>query len=228
MKRINIVCATDDNYVPLCGIMLTSLFESNPGRYFSVYVLARGLNDENYKLLNSLLDNHKNRSGEINICKVDISAIEQIPVKFHNYINIATFLRFMIPNILPKDVDRVLYLDGDILVRGDISELYEIDLTDIALAACPEHDGILGELQPLDTERHIEYLGYPRDAGYFNAGVLLINLDYWRKNNISNRLIGYLAENYKKCYYLDQDVLNAVLHDSKIFLPHKFKYMTKI
>lgn len=225
MKRINIVCATDDNYVPLCGIMLTSLFESNPGCYFSVYVLTQGLNERNAELLSNLSCHHGNMCGEVHICKVDDSVIKKIPVRFHDNLTIATFYRFLIADLLPRDVDRVLYLDCDILVRGDISELYDTDLTGVAVAACPEHNGKIGEVQPVHIVGWCNRLGYNSDYGYFNAGVLLINLAYWREHNVGNLLIEYLKKNYEKCFLLDQDVLNYVLHKEKVDLPYKYNVL---
>ena len=229
MKRINIVCAIDDNYVPLCGIMLTSLFESNPGCYFSVYVLTKGLKDVNKARLNSIFDrNQEVCPGEINICEIDDSVIKEIPVSIHSHFTIATFYRFLIADILQEDVDRVLYLDCEILVRGNISELYDMNLTGVAVAACPEHDGKIGEVQPDNVAGWCDRLGYNRDYGYFNAGVMLINLEYWREHNVSEQLIDYLAKNYRICYWLDQDVLNAVLHKVKRFVPIKFNLMTHL
>lgn len=225
-KIYNIVCNIDDNYVPLCGIMLTSLFENNPGCYFSVYILTQGLRENNRTLLHSVL--HKNREeclGEVNICEVDDSVIKRIPVNIHSYFTITVFYRFLIADLLPRDVDRVLYLDCDILVRGDIAELYEMDLTGVAVAACPEHDGKIGEVQPDHVVGWCNRLGYDSDYGYFNAGVLLINLAYWREHNVGNLLIEYLKNNYEKCFLLDQDVLNAVLHKEKVDLPYKYNVL---
>ena len=226
MKRINIVCAIDDNYVPLCGIMLTSLFESNPGCYFSVYVLTKGLRDVNKARLNSIFDrNQEMCPGEINICEIDDSVIKDIPVRLHSHFTITILYRFLTADILPQDVDRVLYLDCDILVRGNISELYDMNLTGVAVAACPEHDGKIGEVQPDLVADWCDRLGYNRDYGYFNAGVMLINLEYWREHNVMERLVCYLAKNYEKCFLLDQDVLNYVLHKEKVNFPYKYNVL---
>lgn len=228
-RKYNIVCAIDDNYVPLCGIMLTSLFKSNPGCYFSVYVLTKGLKDVNKARLNSIFDrNQEVCHGEINICEIDDSVIKDVPVRLHSHFTITILYRFLTADILPQDVDRVLYLDCDILVRGDISELYDIDLTDMAIAACPEHDGELGHMQEERVAHYTDNLQYPRKYGYFNSGVMLINLEYWREHNVSKQLIDYLAKNYRICYLPDQDVLNAVLHKVKRFVPIKFNLMTHL
>ena len=226
-RKYNIVCATDDNYVPICGIMLTSLFKSNPGCYFSVYVLTKGLNKESKSLLYNSLGKLGGVSGEINICEVDDSVIKKIPVRISFHFTIATFYRFLIADILHEDVDRVLYLDCDILVRGDISKLYDIDMTDIAVAACLQPNGENGKFISGPIEGVIEPFGYPKRYGYFNVGVLMINLEYWREHNVADQLIAYLADNYNKCTFLDQDVLNAVLYNRKKNIPLKYNVMTQ-
>ena len=219
-RKYNIVCATDDNYVPLCGIMLTSLFESNPDRCFSVYVLTQGLKDSNKNLLHRILDKNRGRYfGEINICEVDDSFIQNIPSRYLNHFTIAVCYRFLIADFLPLKADRVLYLDCDIMVRGDISELYDMDMSDTAVAACLEPNGENGNFISGPIEGVIEPFGYPKRYGYFNSGVLMINLNYWREHNVANQLMDYLAHNYEKCIFVDQDVLNAVLYNRKKNIP---------
>lgn len=228
-ERMHIVCATDNNYVALCGIMLTSLFENNRHCPISVYILTEGLKPEHCKRLKAITDTGK-YNAEINICVIDSRILKNCVIAkdtiFSNIFTNATFYRFLIPDILPRDCEKALYLDCDIVVDGDISELYDTDITDVALAAVPEHDGEIGELDNSLIYQYIDNLRYPRKYGYFNAGVILININYWRKYDVEKRLISFYEDNAKICKLYDQDALNGLLYKEKSFLPYKYNVMS--
>ncbi len=109
---------------------------------------------------------------------------------------------------MPQDVHRALYLDGDVICTGGLEELFNIDLKGYPAAMCIER----GTSQIYTYNR----LGYPPQDGYFNSGVILFDLDLWRKENISRAMFSFLTANLKKRLFLDQDVINACLH-GKIF-----------
>ena len=157
---MNIVCATDDNYVPLCGIMLTSLLENNRGSHVDIYILTKGLNLRSRKLFSKLLQKN-NYDAEIHICEVNDEIFKHCPVRTGDHISLVTYYRFLIPYILPRPVDKVLYLDCDVMVDAPLDELYAMDISDIALAACAEHEGKTGQLQI--SESHISRLEYPTE-----------------------------------------------------------------
>ena len=96
------------------------------------------------------------------------------------------------------------------------SPIYNINLDDKAIAC-------VRDCYPLDKETDSR-LGYPSGMGYFNAGVAVYNLDYWRENHIGDKLFGYIRENFAKLKYMDQDVVNAVLYDKKVFADERYNY----
>lgn len=198
---MNIVCATDDNFVQHCCIMLVSLLYNN--KDVNIYVLTEGLKKGNQKII----ENEVNRyNGQVHFCIVDSSIVEKFPMPKNvgtTHISRATYYRLLMPDLLPKDVEKILYLDCDIVINKSIEELWNIDITNYALAAVPQ----------IAAGKAAERLGYPMEYGYFNAGVNLLNLKYWRENDIENKLVNYLYENYDRIVYHDQDALNAVLHD---------------
>lgn len=220
---MNIVCATDDNYVPLCGIMLTSLFENNKSRHIEVYILAKGLNAKSKDSIDKLL-RLKEYDANITICEIEERLFDNCPIRLGDHVSIVTYYRFLIPQILPAEADKALYLDCDMIIIDSLCNLYDMDLSGVALAACLEHDGKT-EISP-DSKEQIDRLGYPINWGYFNAGVLMINLAYWRENNVSNMLFEYINKYKEKCLLHDQDALNAVLGNQKKSLPHKYNFMT--
>lgn len=213
-STINILCATDNNYVPYCGIMITSLFENNKDSRVCVYVLVdQPLSAGNAKKFAQLATKY---GQQIECVMVDKSYLENFPIKGQKYWSIATYYRLYAEELLPKTVNRVLYLDCDIIVTGSLSSLWNIDMTGVAIGTVP--DIFFAEQEFFDR------LQYPKDASYFNAGSVLLNLGYWREHNAGQQCLDYLGKHYDRVYANDQDVLNAVLWDKKMVLPITYNY----
>ena len=203
---MKIVCATDDNFVQHCTIMLTSLLLNN--RNVSIYLLTEGLKYEKECIIRKQVED---LGGTLRICLVNTNIVEKFPMPSDSnltHISRATYYRLLISEILPQDVEKVIYLDCDIIINKSIQKLWEIDLNEYALAAVPQ----------IGSGYEAERLGYPIQYGYFNAGVNVINMEYWRHNNIANKLVEYLVTNHNRIKYHDQDVLNAVLYDKTYHL----------
>lgn len=203
-----IVCATDDNFVQHCSIMLVSLLMNN--KDVTIYVLTEGLKPENQKIIEEeVID----KNGTVHFCLIDPKVVEKFPMpkdKGLSHISRATYYRLLIPELLPSDVEKVIYLDCDIVVNASIQELWETDMTGFALAAVPQ----------IGYGFEAERLGYPIEYGYFNAGVNVINLSYFRDYHVVESLINYIAKNSSRIVYHDQDTLNAVLYaKTKHLLP---------
>ena len=125
-------------------------------------------------------------------------------------VSIATYYRLAAPHILPSNVGKILYLDSDIIVRRSLEDLWNTDIQDYALAAV---------IDPWWSPGGGPHVEVPPGAKYFNAGVLLINLDYWRMNNVSENATAFARNNFEKVHYWDQDALNAILVDRWIPVP---------
>ena len=215
-EPINILCATDNNYAPYCGIMLTSLFESNKDCRFEVFVFV----DDTFSSNKSFDKLGAKYNQRINIVAVDDSKIEGLPV-VEGWVTSPTYYRLLASELLPEHIHRIIYLDCDVIVSGDIKPLWNVDLEGMAVAGVKDY-----------------YLskygrGWRNDMpnDYINAGVLVIDLDLWRKEGISGLVLGYLWTNNddkSKVYYMDQDALNAVLLDKKLVLPERFNYQVDI
>lgn len=211
---MNIICATDNNFVQHCSVMLASVLTHN--KDVSVWVLTEGLTDINYSILKSEIES---KGGAFYCIIVDSKIISNLPMpktKQNTHISPATYYRLLIPEILPIDVHKAIYLDCDVIVKGPLNDLWKIDLTGYALGAVHQ---MYHEVE--DAIR----LDYPVEYGYFNAGVLLINLDYWRKFNTSLLLLNYLTENYDSILMHDQDALNAILHKNAFRLSCKWNML---
>lgn len=136
----------------------------------------------------------------------------------NRYWTIETYYRLFAPVLLPKDIDRILYLDCDIIVDGDVSEMYFSEIKVISAIVTTDFMSI----QTGNPKR----LGYDESFGYFNAGMMLINISYWREHDILQRSINYIKENSEILFLYDQDVLNYVLHDSKKFIGIEYNFFS--
>lgn len=215
---MNIVCATDDNFVQHCAVTIVSILKNNPGRAVSIYLLTEGIKLKNEQLLQELVVNN---GGELHLILVDAESLKDCPMpQLSNleHISIATYYRLLIPKLLPGHIDKVIYFDCDIVVRHKLDELWNYPISNYATGAVYQ----IASRTCADAKR----LKYPASYGYFNAGVLLINLDYWRANQISEKLFEFLNKEKETIIYHDQDALNGVLFDQCVQLPIKWNMLT--
>ena len=211
---MNIACATDNHYAPYCGIMLTSLFENNKEHSFSVYILTRGLSEENTTKFNSLASKYH---SIITMIELDNETFKSCPIKEKDPISIVAYYRLVLPFVLPIEIQKVLYLDVDIIVDKQIDTLYNTDVNNVALAACIDYylsEEIL--VTKIDKDK----------KNYFNSGVLLINLDYWRHHQIAEQCFDFIEKNPDKLLFWDQDALNAILQNTVQFMDISYNFIS--
>ena len=134
--------------------------------------------------------------------------------------SVAVYYRLLIAQILPADVDKIIYLDSDIIVNLDLNELWQIDLGNKPFAAVPESaNGVNTQGFALCRE------GYVRDEDYFNAGVLMMNLKVFSDEKLLMSGIKFIGE-HPQFTFNDQDVLNYLFTKDYLKLPVKFNFFT--
>jgi len=183
--------------------MLKSLFLNNQGEKFSVYLMHSSLSDEELKDLNGYIDYHGSQLIAINI---DDSCFANAPTLF--YYTKEMYYRLLAYKFLPEALDRILYLDPDILVINPIRNLYDMDIEEYLYAAS-YHDII-----SIKEINKIRLSSYEIDA-YYNSGVLLMNLKLHRKFVNEKAIYEFVQKNHSKLIMPDQDILNA-LYSRKI------------
>lgn len=212
---IHILCATDDAYVPYYGIMLTSLFENNRKDCFSVHILTSGLREDSITLLKKVTARYQHT---ISFVSINASDFSDCPIRPGDHVTMATYYRLMAASVLPDAIDKILWLDGDLIVNGSITSLWETDLTHFAVAAVTDESFVKPEIY--------QRLQLNPEVPYTSAGVLLINLDYWRKHDVTNRFMECVRQRHDRLLFHDQDTLNIVLQDEKKVLPLTWNYQT--
>lgn len=212
--RINILIASDTNYAAYYGIMLTSLFQTNPDSLFDIYFLTdKTLSGEDAVKFDKLTKNHNAR---LFVIPVNVDLVKTFPEVAH--IKLPAYYHLSLSNLLPDSVHKIIYMDGDIIVNGDIRPLWNVDLINYACAQvinCTFFD-----------EDYYNRLGYDKKWSYYNNGVSVYNLDYLREINFSDIAIRYINENKDKVYWMDQDAENALLYDKILSLPITYNFQT--
>lgn len=213
METINILCATDRNFVPYCGIMLTSLFENNKDEHISVYLLVDDTVSDKDK--DKYLSLAKQYQQNINIIHVDTATFEKYPVYNQQWTN-SIYYRLLAAELLPSSIDKIIYLDADIIVTRSIREMWEVDVENYAVGA------VIDIWAP--NKQLYERLNLQDDGQYFNSGSMVLNLKYWREHELSKQYMQYIKDNFEKLWFNDQDTLNGVLFNKKLMLPVTYNF----
>ena len=213
METIEIVVSTDHRFIMPSGVMMYSVCRNNLDVKVCFHVIVdESVTEEDKADLRDVA-----KGQDVRFYDVDSSVFSNLPIL--PGLSPATYYRLLIPQILPEDIHRVLYLDGDIIVRNSLLPLWQTNIDGYALAAVTDADESL--IEKYNRQNYLPIYGH------FNAGVLLMNLKYWRTNNIRNEIKSYIENHYKSIRYCDQDILNYVLKDKKITLPIKYNTQTQ-
>ncbi len=220
MDNFDIIACFDSGFVMTTGVMMYSVCVNNPDMEIVFHLLVdKSVVEEEKKSLMKTVTAFAGK--KIVFYDIDGNSVKHYGKKRKNdnHISLATFYRLYISDILPQNIHKVLYLDGDIIVRHSLSSLWHISLDGVPLAAIPDS---------LSSNKSLyNRLGYPYEYGYFNAGVMLINLDYWREHEVTKLFSEYIMEVKEKLIYGDQDILNAVFFDKKLLLPTKYNLIAE-
>lgn len=212
-KHIPVFFSTDDNYIPYLDIAIASLIENASKSYeYKMIVLNTGLDPDNVAKVK------KNERPGFEIEFVDISEqLEGIKSKLKNvyHFSIVTYYRLFIASLFPQ-YDKVVYLDCDLVVTGDISELYNTELNENILGACPEE---YVQNTPEFRTYAEKALGVDPDT-YVNAGVLVMNLAEFRKNKIEKEFIKLITKYDFDLLDPDQAYLNYLCRGKILVLPN--------
>lgn len=205
---MNIALCTDENFSVPALVCITSVFENNKSERCNVYVLTDFLSPDVRAKFSKLA---KVYGQSIDILSIDKQRFKDLTV--NERFPISMYYRFLLPEILTKE-SKVLYLDCDIIVRHSLRELYDTSLDGKALAAVVAQscDDIVWTNQ---LKLH---------SPYFNSGVLLMNLNYWRQNDSFNKLVSWVATNPDKCVLPDQNALNSIFDGYVKYLDYTYNY----
>ena len=202
--KLSLLVSLNENYLPQLRVMLLSLRVNNPQLLCDVYFLHRGISEE---ALSSLSEYLKTLRMELSPIEVDQQLFENAPIT--NRYPQEMYYRLLAAQLLPSSLDKVLYLDPDILIINSLEPLWQTDLGDQLFAAAAHS----GKAELIDGVNNLR-LG--TNGAYYNSGVLLINLAQCRKEICPEEIFRYALEHTAELLLPDQDILNA-LYGQRIF-----------
>ena len=201
---MNLLVTLDSNYIHPLMVMLKSIEITNPYEKLTVYIIYTRLTEFDFFRL---------RWAFPGIKFVPIVPDDKIFEKAHftKRISKETYYRLLACECLPKSVDRVLYLDPDIVVVGDLRNLYNYNFGDKCFVGCG-HTG--GAIEEFNRKR----LGMSKDSTYINAGVLMMNLKKLREIISLEDIYRYISKKGRLLFQADQDVINALFYNNTVYM----------
>ena len=189
---INVCLACDDNYSKHAGVVIASILaNAKEEDKLNFYILESDVSESQKK---HILDLKHLKSCEINFIKIDDTLFDDYKsIKTHNYISLPAYYRLKIASLLPN-INRVLYLDCDVIVKDSLAELFFVDMNEKTLAGVKDINKRITKKNPT----------------YVNSGVLLMNLEKIREVDLEKNLLDYTINNFENITTGDQEIINEV------------------
>ena len=196
---MDIVYSSSDSYCEIAGISMLSLLEHNRNvKELNIYLIDNNISEDNKQKLEGMIAAFGRTLTYLNHPDIEKRSATEINV---GRWNISTFYRLFLPSMLPETVKKVLFIDCDTLVMQDLTPLWEMDMGDKWLYGVDDCRG----------EAYRTNLGLKPEDNYINNGVILVDLEAWRKNNVEEMFLQYIRTNQGDITFVDQGVQNGVL-----------------
>lgn len=207
---MKIAFTIDENFIEPLAVTLRSFLDFHSTETLEFFLLCNQLSNANKEKINQIIAGY---SATIKIIELEEMNVDHLKVNLH--FAKSNYYRLLLPNHIQED--KLLYLDADLLFRGSLREVWETEISDDFLAA----------VQSPGLKWHQD-LGVSREAGYFNSGVMLLNLKKWRETDFSRKVIDFIAANPHAIWFADQCGLNALSVGKWKKLPFRFNVTTNI
>lgn len=204
---MNIVLCIDNKYVAYCSVLMVSILENNNDEDLCFFVLSKSISRRWKMYLSKIVGEY---GKYIYFFDIKDDVLNNCPVSGH--ISLATYYRLLIPSVLPDNIQKVIYMDCDMIVNSSLKSVWNMDLEGHLIASVLEDDSKINACR----------LNYDHDLGYFNAGFFVLDLSLFRKYNLLPLLLEYISKNRSLLTYWDQDVLNYNLKDKKKIISLKY------
>ena len=213
---MKIVYACDDRYAMIAGISIASLYEQHREvDDLSVYILICNVTNESIRKLSAVAERHGRCIHFMDTTLLMDAFLPDSPLRTGQW-SAAAYARLYAAELLPQ-IDKIMYLDCDVLISGSLLPLWEMDLSEYGCAAVTEPFSAM----------HKQNIGVKAEDNYFNSGVMLIHLNHWRKVHAKERFFECIARHNGRVPYVDQGVLNEVFCGQIVILPAKYNVFTE-
>lgn len=212
---VHVVYASDDRFSEIMGISLLSLYENSKDvQEIVIYILDSGISAENKSKIEAISKKY-NRTNPVWIKAKNISSELNVDVAVDRG-SLSQYARLFISSVLPENISRVIYLDCDIIIKQSIGLLWNMNMNGKTIAA-------LKDAFSRNYRANIDLK--PNDI-MFNSGVMLVDLERWKKLDIEGKLLNFISSKHGKIQQGDQGALNAVLSKDTFCFEPKFNSIT--
>ena len=220
---VNIALVTNSNYWDVLRVCLSSMVKRfDAKRKYNIFIVERGVDVtrlRELKTIYALIHNIKIIFISADVFKRDLQGLF-----VDRHLSVDTYIRFWLPGLL-TNINKLLYVDVDTIACDDLSELYDINLDESWIAGAKDQAVSVCNFGDFNKAKHkLELLGYNKFDEYVNAGVLLINMDAFRKFGVADRLIKISKAN--SFIFHDQDALNIVCDGHKKIFDERWNFTT--
>ena len=212
----NIALVLNSKYVEQALVFLKSLFINNKSSKFTIYIINSSLKYQEIERLKNRCIEYNNELVNI---KIEEKYFEDAPILWKTHSKEA-YYKLLLPEVLPLEVEKILYFDIDIVIDGNIDDLYELDIEQKCLAAVPDY------FVNKYFKDYVYGLGI-EEGKYFNSGVVLFNLKKIREVYKFSTAQKYIEENSKNFKFHDQEVLNALFKDNVLLIDEQYNFIAK-
>ena len=212
---MDIALCHDNNYAPYSSVVIASIIDHNPEEEITFHLLHTDLTAERCAIIKSWVESFKGK--KVCFYQMKKESFADFPIDEHTYLDYGAYIRLYLGECL-KQIDKVLYLDCDVIVNGSLCELWNTDISDYAVA------GVRDRIN--DYIRVYNRLDYQMCEGYINSGMMLINLKRWREDDFFKKAQQLACE--KGASVLknhDQDIINAIYHGQILMLPFRYNLL---
>lgn len=213
-RHLQVVMASDSNYAEFVATFIVSVFRSNKSfNKITIHLLSCGIGKEVFDRIKRHVPEN---GGEI--VKYEIQNLHDLlKVQVPDTIAVSIYARLFLSSLLPQSLDRILYVDCDVVVKGDLLELWNVDFGT---------DWVAGVLDTLYSDETKTAVGISSNDYYVNSGILMINLKAWREHHVQEKFLCFLSEHDGKVVHHDQGIINAVCNGHKKIVPPKYNVMS--
>ncbi|BEK28641.1 glycosyltransferase family 8 protein [Campylobacter jejuni] len=215
---LDVAFASDDNYVKFMAVTIVSLVNSINNRFkINIHVITNNISNNNIDKLNKLCIELE-CVNYIKVYQINPDVFEDCPM--YDWIK---YSKLSIADVLPRDIKTCLLLDVDLVFLSSIDEIFSFNFpNDKILYAVLDYNK--SDRKILSSKENSSFIKL-NSKKYFNSGVMYIDLDKWRLNNIKNKCFDFLRNFKATPYYPEQDALNYVLCDYFLELPFNWNFL---
>ncbi|MEH2955935.1 glycosyltransferase family 8 protein [Candidatus Merdisoma sp. JLR.KK011] len=209
---MNILIAANTKFIGPTSVMVYSLCRSHKSAEVDIYLAYHDLEEQDIERLQNIISYFEKK--RLHPVDVGNEFASKITVKRH--FSYETYYRILVVDLLPKDMERILYLDADMLIKKDLTEVYSTPMSE----TCPfvVCDDIEGHARG-SYESTLDRVAIPYNYKYFNAGFMLMNLSYLRRRDSVGYILDAFYREQNRYPFPDQDVLNHMYYDKVQFVP---------